>query len=219
MSLPVRPLPEVPAETARVGRKAFRKGHPWLQLRDELPDLYDDQAFADLYPATGQPAYTPWRLALVSVLQFAEQLSDQQAADAVRSRIEWKYLLALPLEDDGFDASVLSEFRTRLLEHEAETRLFEGLLTRCAERGWLKGSGTQRTDATHVLAVARNLTHLELVLLTLEHALETLAQVAPEWVIAQCPAAWGERYGVRLNEWHLPSSEAARQALAQQAGA
>ena len=219
MSLPVHPLPEIPDETARIARKAFRKGHPWMQLRDELPDLYDDQAFADLYPATGQPAYAPWRLALVSVLQFAEQLSDQQAADAVRSRLEWKYLLALPLEDDGFDASVLSEFRRRLLEHEAGKRLFESLLTRCAERGWLKGRGQQRTDATHVLAVAHNLTRLEVVLLTLTHALETLAQVAPEWVVAQCPAVWGERYGVRLNEWHLPSQEKARQALAQQAGA
>ena len=219
MSLPVRKLPEVPAETARVARKAFRKGHPWLQLRDELPELYDDQAFADLYPATGQPAYAPWRLALVSVLQFAEQLSDQQAADAVRSRIEWKYLLALPLDDDGFDASVLCEFRARLLEHQAETRLFERLLERCGARGWLKGADTQRTDATHVLAVARNLTHLELVLLTLQHVLETLAQVAPEWVLAQCPAEWSERYGLRLNEWHLPSQEDARQALAAQAAA
>jgi len=219
MSLPVTPLPDVPAETARVARKAFRQGHPWLQLRDELPDLYDDQAFADLYSAVGQPAYAPWRLALVSVLQFAEQLSDQQAADAVRSRLEWKYLLALPLEDEGFDASVLSEFRTRLLQHEAGTRLFELLLTRCAERGWLTSGGTQRTDATHVLAVAHHLTRLELVLLTLTHALETLQQVAPEWVVAQCPAAWGERYGVRLNEWHLPTTAEARQALAQQAGA
>jgi transposase len=219
MSLPLQPLPEVPVETVRVARKAFRKGHPWLQLRDELPDLYDDQAFVDLYPTSGQPAYAPWRLALVSVLQFAEHLSDQQAADAVRSRLDWKYLLALPLDDDGFDASVLSEFRTRLLEHAAGTRLFERVLTRCAERGWLKAGGTQRTDATHVLAVAHNLTRLELVLLTLTHALETLAQVAPEWVIAQCPAAWGERYGVRLNEWHLPAKEDARQALAHQAGA
>ena len=119
MSLPVTPWPEIPAETARVARKAFRKGHPWLQLRDELPALYDDAAFADLYPATGQPAYAPWRLALISVLQFAEGLSDEQAADAVRSRLEWKYLLALPLDDDGFDASVLSEFRTRLLGSHA----------------------------------------------------------------------------------------------------
>lgn len=219
MSLPITPLPEVPAETARVARKAFRKGHPWLQLRDELPDLYNDQVFADLYPASGQPAYAPWRLALVCVLQFAEQLSDAQAADAVRSRLEWKYLLALALDDDGFDASVLSEFRTRLLQHEAGTRLFDLLLQRCVARGWLKAGGTQRTDATHVLACAHNLTRLELVLLTLQHALETLAQVAPEWVVAQCPASWGERYGVRLNEWRLPSADLDRQALAQQAGA
>lgn len=218
MSLPKEPLPEVPVETARVARKAFRKGHRWMQLREELGDLYDNQTFADLYPANGQPAYAPWRLALVSVLQFAEQLSDQQAADAVRSRLEWKYLLALPLDDEGFDASVLSEFRSRLLQHEASQRLLERLLTRCAERGWLKAGGTQRTDATHVLSVAHNLTRLELVLLTLTHALETLAQVAPEWVVGNCPAVWGERYGVRLNEWRLPAKEETRTALAQQAG-
>src|SRR5262249_61483892 len=115
----------------------------------------------------------PWRLALVSVLRYAEQLSDEQAAAAVRSRIEWKFLLALPHEDEGFDASVLSEFRTRLLEHGAAARLFELLLARCQQRGWLKSHGTQRTDATHVLAVEHNLTRLELVLMTLSHALET----------------------------------------------
>ena len=93
----------------------------------------------------------------VSVLQFAEQLSDQQAADAVRSRIEWKYLLALPLEDDGFDASVLSEFRTRLLHGEAEHLLLETLLTLLQEHGLLKARGTQRTDSTHVLAAIRTL--------------------------------------------------------------
>ena len=209
----------MPSETVRVVRKAFRQGHPWLQLRDELPDLYDDQAFAALYPASGQPASAPWRLALVSVLRFAEHLSDRQAAEAVRSRVEWQYLLAVPLDDDGFDASGLSEFRTRLVAHEAGTRLFERLLTRCAERGWLKAGGTHRTDATHVLAVAHNVTRVELVLLTLQHARETRAQVAPQWVVAQCPAAWGERYGVGLNDWQLPANEEARPALGRQAGA
>jgi transposase len=77
MSLPGQPLPEVPPETVRVVRKAFCKEHRWLQLRDELPHLSDDQAFADPYPVTGQPAYAPWRLALVNILQFAEHLSDQ----------------------------------------------------------------------------------------------------------------------------------------------
>ena len=168
-----------------------------MLLRQELPDLYDNTAFADLYSDTGQPGYAPWRLALVSLMQFAEQLSDQQAADAVRSRLEWKYLLALPLDDGGFDKSVLSEFRTRLLAHDAATRLFDLLLTRSRERGWLKERGTQRTDATHVLAAAHQLSRLELVLQSLAHALETLAAVAPAWVVQTCPAAWGERYGAR----------------------
>lgn len=90
MSLPQSALPAVPAETARVAHKAFRKGHPWLLLRQELPALYDNTAFADLYSDTGQPGYAPWRLALVCLMQFAAQLSDEQAAEAVRSRIEWK---------------------------------------------------------------------------------------------------------------------------------
>jgi transposase len=79
----------------------------------------------------GQPAQPPWRLALVTLLQFAEGLSDRQAANAVRSRIDWKYALRLELTDPGFDASVLSEFRTRLITGEAESLLFDTLLTWC----------------------------------------------------------------------------------------
>jgi transposase len=218
MSLPKEAIPAVPAETARVARKVFRKGHRWISLRDEIADLYDNEAFADLYASNGQPGYAPWRLALISVLQFAEQLSDQQAADAVRSRLEWKYLLALPLDDEGFDASVLSEFRSRLLHSDGGKRMLEILLKRCVERGWLKSGGRQRTDATHVLSVSHNLSRLELVLMTLSHTLEVLAEVAPEWVVNLCPGIWGERYGIRLNEWHLPEKEAARLALAVQAG-
>jgi transposase len=49
-------------------------------------------------------------------MQFAESLSDRQAAEAVRARIDWKYALSLPLNDSGFHYSVLSEFRDRLLQ-------------------------------------------------------------------------------------------------------
>jgi transposase len=85
-----------------------------MHMRDELGTLYEDADFAPLFPAVGQPAETPWRLALVLVMQFMEDLTDRQAAHAVRGRIDWKYALCLPLEDSGFDFSVLSEFRTRL---------------------------------------------------------------------------------------------------------
>lgn len=94
-----QPPGPVPADTARVARAAFPKGSPLLALRDELGTVFADDDFAALYPDLGQPAYPPWRLALVTVLQFREDLSDRKAADAVRGRIDWKYLLGLPLDD------------------------------------------------------------------------------------------------------------------------
>ena len=120
MSLrPQPPLPPVPEDTARIARAAFPHGTPYLLLRDRLGAVFDDVGFADLYRALGQPAYAPWRLALVTLMQFREGLSDRQAAEAVRARIDWKYLLALELADPGFDHSVLCEFRGRLIEQDA----------------------------------------------------------------------------------------------------
>src|SRR5689334_10157656 len=152
MSLKPQTIPPVPETTAAVARAAFPKGNTVLRLRDELGPLYQDEQFADLYPCRGQPAAAPWRLALVSVLQFLEDLPDRQAAEAVRGRIDWKYALSLELTDPGFDFSVLSEFRTRLLSSGAEARLFEIMLVGFQERELLKSQGKQRTDSTHILA-------------------------------------------------------------------
>src|SRR3954452_23821908 len=102
MSLRLQPFPPVPDDTARVAQAAFRRGNPYVLLRDRLGTVFADADFADLYPTLGQPAYAPWRLALVTLMQFREGLSDRQAAEAVRSRIDWKYLLALNLADAGF---------------------------------------------------------------------------------------------------------------------
>ena len=219
LSLAQSPLPEIPLETARVARAAFPRSNPWLQLRDQLGVIYQDQAFASLFASVGQPAIAPWRLALVTLLQFAEGLTDRQAADAVRSRWDWKYLLALPLADPGVDASVLCEFRERLVRGDAATLLLERLLGVCTERKLLKSRGLQRTDATHVVAAARVLTRLELVTATWPQAFNVLATVAPAWVVEQCPAEWGERYGARLSELRLPQSAAARTVWAEQVGA
>ena len=111
MSFRSEPIPDVPEETVRIARAAFPKGNLYLKMRDELGIFYKDADFVDLFPARGQPAYSPWRLALVTVMQFVEGLFDRQAAEAVRSRIDWKYALSLELEDSGFDFSILSEFR------------------------------------------------------------------------------------------------------------
>ena len=132
-----------------------------------------------------QPAEDPAQLALVTLFQFAEGLTDRQAADAVRARIDWKYALRLPLEDTGFDSTVLVEFRARLLAGDAERRLFDTLLDCLKTHGFVKARGRQRTDSTHVLAAVRTLNRLELVGETVLFALNRLTVVAPDWLRAQ----------------------------------
>src|SRR5215510_9137947 len=132
-----------------------------MQVADRLGTIDQDAQFAALFPRRGQPAEAPARLALVTVLQFAEGFSDRQAADAVRGRIDWKYILGLELTDPGFDHTVLSEFRTRLLTGGAERLLLDTLLTRLRAQGLLKPRGRQRTDSTHILAAIRVLNRLE----------------------------------------------------------
>jgi transposase len=103
MSMYARELGSIPEETVRVARAACPKGTLAMRLRDELGELYQDKQFMVLYPVEGQPAYAPWRLAVVTVLQYVENLTDRQAANAVRERIDWKYSLGLELTDAGFD--------------------------------------------------------------------------------------------------------------------
>ncbi|MEM8505629.1 MAG: transposase [Cyanobacteria bacterium P01_D01_bin.1] len=174
------PIGSVPEQTALVAKAAFSKGNPYLTLRDELGSVFEDSDFEELFATVGQQSLQPWRTALVTILQFRENLSDRQAADAVRSRIDWKYLLGLELTDEGFSHSVLSEFRKRLIDNGQEQLLLDKLLLRCKERGLLKKRGQQRTDATRVLASIRKLNRLELVGETMRAALNELATVAPD---------------------------------------
>ncbi len=218
MSMHPQPIDPIPEETARVARAAFPKGNPYMRMRDELGIFYQDEAFATLFAVRGQAAESPWRVALVLVLQYAEGLSDEQAATAVRGRIDWKYALSLELTDAGFDATVLSEFRSRLVAGSAEELLLDAMLERFQDRGLLKARGRQRTDSTAVLAAIRTLNRLECVGETLRHALNSLAVVAPDWLQPQLDPAWAERYGPRLDEYRLPKGRAERTALAEQIG-
>jgi transposase len=220
MSLrPQQSIPPVPDDTARVARAAFRRGNPCLLLRDRLGAVFDDADFADLYPKRGQPAYAPWRLALVTLLQFREGLSDRQAAEAVRARIDWKYLLALDLADSGFDHSVLCEFRGRLLGGDAIERLLARVLDTAREGGLLKARGRQRTDSTHVLAAVRDLNRVELLAETLRAALNAITTVAPpDWLRTLAPPEWHERYGRRIEEMRLPETGPKRDAYVVQVG-
>ena len=218
MTLRPRYIPDVPEETVKVAKAAFRKGNRYMQMRDELGTLFNDEQFSDLFPNVGQLAQSPWRLALVTVMQFAENLTDRQAADAVRARIDWKYALSLELTDDGFDFSVLSEFRQRLIANGAEARLFDLILTGFQERGLLKAGGKQRTDSTHILANVRELNRIEFVGETMRAALNELSTIVPDWLKAWVPTDWFKRYDHPFSEYRLPQKEAERLELGEQIG-
>jgi transposase len=218
MSLRPGPIPAIPAETVRVARAAFPQGNIYIQLKDELGSVYEDESFTHLFPQRGQPAASPWQLALITVMQYMEGLSDRQAADAVRSRIDWKYALSLELTDPGYDYSILSEFRRRLVKGSAEEMLLDVLLKKCRERKLLKAKGRQRTDSTHVLGWIRAINRLECVGETMRAALNTLATVAPEWLLQNSQAEWVERYSKRVESSRLPESKEKQEAYVNQVG-
>jgi transposase len=208
MSLQPQEIPPVPEETRRVARVAFPKGNVCVRMRDEIGVIFDDPMFEAVFPKRGQPAESPWRLALITVMQFIEGLSDRQAAKAVRSRTDWKYALSLELTDPGGDASVLCKFRARLVDGDMGPALLETMLLHFKERGLLKARGQQRPDSTHVQAAIRTLNRLESVGETLRAALSSVA--APDWF---------ERYAVRVEEYRLPKGEVGRTALGERIGA
>ena len=92
-----RPAPRVPDPTVVVARAAFPKGSPAMSARDELADVFDDEQFAAAFGMRGAPAESPGALALVTVLQYVENLTDRQAGLMVARAIDWKYALGLEL--------------------------------------------------------------------------------------------------------------------------
>jgi transposase len=219
MSLKPQDLSTVPEETARVAHAAFPKGNPYLTLRDELGALYEDETFAPLFAETrGRPAESPGRRAVVTALQFVEHLSDRQAANAVRARIDWKYLLGLELTDPGFDHTILHDFRERVLEGGVERQLLDVLLERLKARELIKERGKQRTDSTYVVTTVRQLNRLECVGETLRHALNSLAVANPQWLREKVAPEWFERYAHRFEQGRLPDKKSERDALGETIG-
>ncbi len=204
---------QIPPTTADAARAAFPKGNRYLTIYDHLGPIFTNPDFADLYVHHGRAAESPARLAMVLVLAQIEDLSDVEAAESVRARLDWKYLLALPLDDAGFDASILGDFRARLLTHGAEERLLTLLLEVVQTQGLLRTRGRQRTDATHVLAAMRCRTRLELVMETMRAALNDLATTTPPWLRTHLHADWADRYARQAEEYRLPQAPREREAL------
>jgi transposase len=194
MSIRPRLGVEVPALTAQVARASNPAGTTAMWVRDRLDGLWADEDFAGWYPRDGRPGISPAQLATVSVLQFLLGLSDRDAAEAVRCRIDFKYALGLDLDDPGFHHSVLGDFRDRLLEEEGRAdRLLDLALARLKEAGLVRERTTQRTDSTHVLAAVRGLTRLELV----------TRRSAPPWRRSPAPP------GTRWKGWWTTTGAAA----------
>jgi transposase len=218
MSLHAQPPEAIPELTRRIARTSFPKGSLAMHLRDALGPIYQDVDFAQLFPERGRAAVAPWRLALVTVLQAIENLSDRQAAEMVRVRLDWKYALSLPMDDEGFDASSLMDFRQRLLEHHAEDRLLEQILRVCREQGLLKAGGKQRTDATMVLATVGRLNSLESVWETLRALLNELDEQDGEWLLSVITPDWFDLYVYRFELQRFPKSKRAQVELLEQMG-
>jgi Transposase DDE domain/Transposase domain (DUF772) len=184
-------------------------------IRDRLGQWLRDEDFAAAFGTRGRPGWSPSRLALVTVLQRAENLTGRPAADAVRMRIDWQYLLGLGLEDPGFDHTVLAEFRARVVAGGLEQVALDALLARLASEGLVKAGGKQRTDSTHVVAAVAALSRLELAGESVRAALEALAAAHPDWVAARiCVPDWARRYGTPVTSWRSPASQARQDELA-----
>jgi len=201
---PPRPMPE---ELAVLGPKLLEPASPYRLVGEQLYEQYDEADYVDLYHAEGKPAISPVLLSLVTAFQYMENLSDREAGEAVRIRLDWKYALHLPLEYAGFNFSVLSEFRDRVIKHQAEARLFERLLEQLQALGLIKRRGRQRTDSLAVLTKVRDLNRLELVAETLRLAVRALLAVDPVWTRATVPPTWEERYGERCVATRLSEEE------------
>ena len=147
--------------------------------------------------------------------QRAENLTDRVAAEAVRARLDWKYLLGLPVDDPGFDHTVLAEFRDRVVEAGLEQVALDALLARLVAEGLVKAGGKQRTDSTHVIAAVAALNRLELAGESVRAALEALAAAHPVWLEQRvCVPDFARRYGTPMTSWRLPVSQARREELA-----
>jgi hypothetical protein len=209
------PDPRVAAVVAAIygGRKTERP--LTVLIRDRLGEWLRDEQFAAAFGTRGKPGWSPSRLALVTVLQRAENLTDRLAADAVRIRIDWKYLLGLALEDPGFDHTVLAEFRARVADAGLEQVALDALVERLAAEGLVKAGGKQRTDSTHVIAAVAALNRLELAGESVRAALEALAAAHPAWLEQRiCVPGSARRYGTPMTSWHPPVSQARRDELA-----
>ena len=208
-----QPAPQLAEAVAAMYRGKRERPLPVL-VRDKLGEWLSDEQFAGAYGVRGKPGWPPSRLALVTIFQKAENLTDRQAAEHVRTRIDWKYALGLDLADPGFDHSILSEFRARVAAGGLDQVVLDTLLERLAAGGLVGAGGKMRTDSTHVISAVRDLNRLELAGESVRACLEQLVVAAPQVVAQLLDDSWGKRYAARVDTWRMPAATTRQDELA-----
>jgi len=198
---------EIPEETRRLVEPLLAADSVYRLVGNEIDEVISDEDFLDMYATEGRPAVNPVLLAMVSVFQFLEKLPDRAAAEAVVMRLDWKYALRQELTWTGFHYSDLCNFRKRLLEHGREWVVFERLVTYLRDRGYIKGRGRQRTDATHVIGLVARLSRLELVWETIRVTVRALVDADASWVSKYLPVSFVDSYSQRRWDYRLSKAK------------
>jgi len=207
MSVCVCLYPEIPEEIRLWGESHLALDNVYRIIGDQLFSFLPEEELTSMYAPGGRSSINPILLSFVTIFQYLEDIPDRVAALWVKTRLDWKYALHLPLDDGGFHYADLCNFRKRLLLHGKESLIFEELLRKIEALGFLKKRGYQRTDSTHVLAVVRQLSRLENLSEGLRMALKAVEQADAAFYQAKLPALYREHWSKPLNDYQMTDAE------------
>ena len=215
--MPTSP-PPLPADIARAAKAVFNQRNVYLTIGDQMESIVAGIDRVNLAALSGKPENSFVLFTLATLFQYAEGLTDRQAGEATRLRIDWKYALHLPLNHPGLDPTELCEFRQGLLFNTAARQVVEQLLTRVVELGLLGSRSRPRVEVGDVLAAVCTLARLEQIAEAMCLALEAVAAREPEWLRRAALPHWYERYNRTFLNSHLPHTTNEQEALAQAIG-
>lgn len=211
-------LSPLPSDTAHATKEIFNLANAYLVIGDQANGWLRDIDLADCTPAPEQSVVPTPQLALMTIFQFAEDLSDRRTADAVRTRMDWKYALHLPLNYAGLDQAVLRKYRQRLAHSLAERLMLQHLTGHAAAIGLLPLTERQGVDVAEILIAIGHLNRIEELFDTLCSALGAIATRWPDWLRNRALPHWYERYSHPPVNLRLPHGRAEQEDLVKTIG-
>lgn len=198
---------DIPEEIRLWGEYHLELDNPYRIIGDLMFDFIPEAELTCMYSNLGRPSINPIILSLVTIFQYLEDIPDRTAALLVKTRLDWKYALHLPLDDAGFHYSDLCNFRQRLLAHGKDSLIFDQLLKKISSLGFLHKRGYQRTDSTHVLAVVRHLSRLENLSEGLRVALQAIEKADAVFYQHKLPSLYKEHWSKPLSDYQMTDDE------------